>query len=153
MLPYSFICKKVHGFEGEGDVCSRNSILSLMPVVCCLSLCSGLVCWGSCQIGESWLRTGLGLKWEASCCTNLGMDSTTSVASLTHNSRFVKDWAAILKVGFLSLAPKRHPDFILSAFRTLSLIKNKAKICFDMVPCVRQRTAALLLFCAQTHSR
>lgn len=24
-------------------------------------------CWGSCQIGESWIRTGSGLKWAASC--------------------------------------------------------------------------------------
>lgn len=77
-----------------------------------------------------------------------GRHSFSGITQTPTNSRCVKDWAAILRIVFLGLAPKCHPDFILSAFSILSLIKNEAKVCFDMLPCVRQQTAVLLPFCA-----
>lgn len=43
-----------------------------------------------------------------------------------------------LRIAFLSSAPKRHPDFVVSAFRLSSLIKNETKVLFDMLPCVEQ---------------
>lgn len=64
-----------------------------------------------------------------------GRHDFSGITQTPTNSRCVKDWAAILRIVFLGLAPKCHPDFILSAFSILSLIKNEAKVCFDMLPC------------------
>lgn len=125
-LTYWSIYKAMHGFRGgEGDDCSSNS--SLKTYACgvlfefVLWVRAG---WASCQIGESWIATGLGLKRAARWWTNLGMGSTASAASLRHtDSGCVEDWAAILRIAFPSLAPQCHPGFFLSdrSFRIFNL--------------------------------
>lgn len=103
-------------------------------------------CWDS-QIGESQVRTGLGLKWAAG-----SEQSWVWAARLvwhhldTHKfwmcERLHRNSGDVL----LSLAPKHCPDFILGAFRILSWLKNE--VCIAMLPCGRQPAPALLLLCA-----
>lgn len=102
-------------------------------------------CWDS-QIGESQIRIGLGLKWAAG-----SEQSWVWAAQLEwHHLDIHKFWVckrlhSNSEDAFLSSAPKCCPDFVLNAFRTLSLIKNEAKVCVAMLPCGRQPTPALLL--------
>lgn len=97
-------------------------------------------------VNQNWVRAEVGSKVLNK--PGYGRHNFSGITQIPTNSWCVKDWAAILRIEFCSSAPKRHPYYILCAFRILSLIKNEAKVCFDMLPRVRQQAAAFLLFCA-----
>lgn len=69
-------------------------------------------------LNQNWVRAEVGSKLLNK--PGYGRHNFNGITQTPTNSRCVKDWAAILRIAFLSSAPKCHPDFILSEFKILS---------------------------------